>query len=101
LLHIQQELNILNGLRANAMAGIPGNRCDSIHDMQIQLITLQPRLSGLAQQGPGDVDRWMVFSDLEVGKAFKILGLDYVFLLSPIAVVYFLFPFCKSIYQQY
>ena len=43
----------------------------------------------------------MGFSDLEVGKAFKILGLDYVFLLSPIAVVYFLFPFCKSIYQQY
>ena len=36
------------------------------------------------------------FSDLKVGKAFEILVLDYVFLLSTVAVVYFLFSFRKS-----
>jgi hypothetical protein len=46
LLHIPQELDIFDGLRAKAMAGIPGNRSGSMNDMLIQLITLKPRLAG-------------------------------------------------------
>ena len=53
LLHIPQELDIFDGLRAKAMAGIPGNRSGSMNDMWIQCITLEPRFIGLVQQGPG------------------------------------------------
>ena len=52
LLHIPQELDIFDGLRAKAMAGIPGNRSGSMNDMLIQPITLEPRLAGRFQQGP-------------------------------------------------
>ena len=52
LLNIPQELDIFDGLRAKAMAGIPGNRSGSMNDMLIQPITLEPRLAGRFQQGP-------------------------------------------------
>ena len=53
LLHIPQELDIFDGLRAKVMTGIPGNRSGSMNDMRIQCITLAPRFIGLVQQGPG------------------------------------------------
>jgi hypothetical protein len=56
LLHIPQELDIFDGLRAKAMAGIPGNRSGSMNDMLIQPITLEPRLAGLVQPGPGEAE---------------------------------------------
>jgi hypothetical protein len=52
LLDIPQELDIFDGLRAKAMAGIPGNRSGSMNDKLIQPITLEPRLAGRFQQGP-------------------------------------------------
>jgi hypothetical protein len=61
LLHIPQELDIFGGLRAKAMAGIPGNRTGSMNDMPIQCITLEPRFIGLVQQGPGQVELSVVF----------------------------------------
>ena len=61
LLHIPQELDIFDGLRAKAMAGIPGNRTGSMNDMQIQCITLEPRFIGLVQQGPGQIELSVVF----------------------------------------
>ena len=53
LLHIPQELDIFDGLRAKAMACIPGNRTGPMNDMRIQCITLEPRFIGLVQQGLG------------------------------------------------
>ena len=61
LLHIPQELDIFDGLRAKAMAGIPGNRTGSTNDMPIQFITLEPRFIGLVQQGPGQVELSVIF----------------------------------------
>ena len=52
LLHIPQELDIFDGLRAKAMADIPGNRSGSMNDMFVKSITLEPRLAGRFQQGP-------------------------------------------------
>jgi hypothetical protein len=52
LLHIPKGLDIFNGLKAKAMAGIPGNRSGSMNDKVIQPITLEPRLAGRFQQGP-------------------------------------------------
>ena len=43
------------------MAGILGNRSGSMNDMLIQLITLEPRLAGLVQQGPGEAELWVVY----------------------------------------
>jgi hypothetical protein len=53
LLHIPKELDILDGLKAKAMAGIPGNRSISINGMHIHRIMLEPCIVGLVQQGPG------------------------------------------------
>ena len=61
LLHIPKGLDIFNGLKAKAMAGIPGNRTGSMNDMPIQCITLEPRFIGLVQQGPGQVELSVVF----------------------------------------
>jgi len=61
LQHIPQELDIFDGLRAKAMAGIPGNRSGSMNDMLIQTITLEPRLAGRFQQGPGEAELWVSF----------------------------------------
>jgi len=63
LLHIPQELDIFDGLRAKAMAGIPGNRSGSMNDMLIQPITLEPRLAGLVQQGPGEAELGVVYGN--------------------------------------
>ncbi len=56
LLHIPQELDFFDGLRAKAMTGIQGNRIGSMNDMLIQCITLEQRFIGLVQQGPGQVE---------------------------------------------
>ena len=61
LLHILQKLDIFDGLRAKAMTGIPGNRSGWMNDMLIQPITLEPRLAGLVQQGPGEAELWVSF----------------------------------------
>ena len=47
LLHIPQELDIFDALRAKAMADILGNRSGSAEYILVQSITLQPRLAGL------------------------------------------------------
>ncbi len=56
LLHIPQELDIFDGLRAKAMAGISGNQFGSMNDMQTQYITLESRFIGLVRQGPGQAE---------------------------------------------
>ena len=61
LLHIPEELDIFDGLRAKAMAGIPGNRSGSMNDMLIHHITLEPRLAGRFQQGQGEAELWVFF----------------------------------------
>ena len=43
------------------MAAIPGNRSDSMNDKLIQPITLEPRLAGLVQQGPGEAELGVFF----------------------------------------
>ena len=63
LLHIPQELDTFDGLRAKAMAGIPGNRSGSMNDMLIQPIMLEPRLAGRFQQGPGAAELGVVYEN--------------------------------------
>jgi hypothetical protein len=43
------------------MAGILGNRSNSIKDILIQSITLEPRLAGLVQQGPGEAEIFVAY----------------------------------------
>jgi len=45
------------------MAGILGNRSGSMNDMLIQPITLEPRLTGLVQQGPGAAELGVVYEN--------------------------------------
>jgi hypothetical protein len=73
LLRIPKELDILDGLKANAMVGIPGNRSISMNGMHIHRIMLEPRLVGLVQQGPG---RRTIggFLDLKVGQGYNVHG---------------------------
>jgi len=46
------------------MAGFLGNRSDLMNDILIQHITLEPRLAGLVQQGPGEAELLVVFGVL-------------------------------------
>ena len=43
------------------MAGILGNKLDLINHMLVQSFTLEPRLAGLVQQGPGEAELWVFF----------------------------------------
>ena len=63
LLYIPQKLDIFDGLRAKTMAGIPGNRSGSMNDRLIQPITLEQRLAGLVQQGPGEAELGVVYGN--------------------------------------
>lgn len=61
LLHISHESDIFDGLRSKAMADNPDNWSDLVNDILFKLITHEPRITGLVQQGPGEANLWVVF----------------------------------------
>jgi hypothetical protein len=54
LLHMLQVIDLFDSLEAIAMTWIRWNRADSMNDMQIQPITLNPHLVGITKQAPGE-----------------------------------------------
>lgn len=50
------------------MAGILGKRSDLMNDIQIQHITLEPRLAGLVQQGQREAELLVVLGTRDRAK---------------------------------